>query len=66
MFQSTTQSATTLTASGFTGATCQKSGPYKCSTSPQVTMYVAKGQKFPKGPKTGSTTGQNTTWTMVK
>ncbi len=64
MFQ-TQMSFTTVTASGKTGTVCQKSGPYKCTTTPSVTIFVSKGDKFPNGPKTGSTTGQATTWVMV-
>lgn len=60
----TTQTA--VTSSGRTGDTCQKSGPYKCSTTPVVTVYVKKGSKFPSAPKTGSSTGQSATWTMVQ
>ncbi|MCI0661393.1 MAG: hypothetical protein L0220_09995 [Acidobacteria bacterium] len=66
MFQAQTQSFTTFTVSGKTGTICQRSGPYKCTTSPQVTIFVKRGQKFPLGPKTGSTKGQFTTWVMVK
>jgi hypothetical protein len=66
MFQSTLQSATLVSASGTTGTICQKSGPYKCTTTPQVTMFIKKGQKFPGGPVSGSTKTQKTTWNMVK
>jgi len=60
-----TQSQTTVTASGKTGDTCSATGPYKCSTTPSVTVLVKKGEKFPAGPSTTSIQGQATTWTMV-
>jgi hypothetical protein len=70
MFQdATTQEATTqnatLAASGRTGDICQSTGPYRCSTSPEVIVSVKKGASFPLAPQTGSTTGQSTTWTFV-
>ena len=61
-----TQTQTAVTASGRTGQTCQKSGPYKCNTTPVVTVFVKKGSKFPVAPKPGSNAGQIATWTMVK
>jgi hypothetical protein len=57
---------TTLTASGKTGTDCTISGPYRCSTSPVVTVFIKKGDKFPPGPTSNSTKGQITTWTLVR
>ena len=56
---------TAITASGRTGETCQKSGPYKCSTTPVVTVYINKNDRFPPGPSSNSNAGQTTTWTML-
>jgi hypothetical protein len=64
MSQATTQN-TTVTASGRTGEICQRTGPYKCTTSPVVIVTVKKGTPFPAGPQSGSTTGQPTTWNFV-
>jgi hypothetical protein len=64
MSQATTQ-VTTVTASGRTGETCQKTGPYKCSTSPVVIVSVQKGDKFPLGPRAGTPSSQSTTWSLV-
>ena len=55
----------TVTASGKTGETCTTSGPYKSNTTPSVTIFVKKGEKFPAAPSTSSSQGQNATWTMV-
>ena len=64
MSQATTQN-TTVTAGGRTGEICQKTGPYKCSTSPVVIVSVKKGAIFPSGPRTGTPSTQSTTWTLV-
>jgi hypothetical protein len=64
MSQAKTQ-VTTVTASGTTGQTCQKTGPYKCSTSPVVIVAVEKGDIFPPGPRTGTPSTQSTTWSLV-
>jgi hypothetical protein len=67
MFQTTSSTTfTTFTVSGKTGTICQKSGPYKCTTTPVVTVFFKKGAKFTNGPKTGSANGQLTTWVLVK
>lgn len=58
MFDTT---ATKMTGSGQTGATCTASGPYKCNRHTQIVMFIAKGQKFPADPVDGAPTG----WTMV-
>ena len=61
-----TQSQTDVTATGKTGDTCSASGPYKCNTTPSVTIFVKKGDPFPTAPSsTAITQGQNATWTMV-
>jgi hypothetical protein len=65
MFQEATTQNTTVTASGRTGEICQKTGPYKCSTSPVVIVPIKKGDTFPPGPQAGSTTGVPTTWSFV-
>jgi hypothetical protein len=54
-----------VTASGQTGSACTVSGPYKCSTSPVVVIFIKKGDIFPRGPSSTSSQGQNTTWTIV-
>jgi hypothetical protein len=64
MSQATTQN-TTVTASGRTGEICQKTGPYKCSTSPVVVVSMKKGNAFPRGPKDNDPAGQITTWTLI-
>jgi len=51
-------SATPVSSSGSTGATCQKTGPYKSSTS--VIVFFKRGDRFPADP----TTGRSTTWRM--
>lgn len=61
MIQTQTQTQTAVTASGASLTTCQKSGPYKSRSTPQVTIFVGKGQKFPLDPN-----GKKTTWDMVK
>ena len=66
MFQTSSTTFTTFTIGGKTGETCQRSGPYKCTTTPVVTIFIRKGTKFPVGPTSNSTKGQNTTWNMVK
>ncbi len=50
---------------GTTGSVCTVSGPYICSTSPSVTMFIKQGQKFPLGPSATSSKGQTTTWSIV-
>jgi len=56
---------TTVEASGQTNGACSTSGPYKSSTTPSVTIFMKKGEPFPLAPKSGSTTGQPATWTLV-
>lgn len=53
-------SATTVTASGKTGGTCQTSGPYKPSRHTTIVVFFKKGQKFPADPVDGN----STTWSM--
>jgi hypothetical protein len=60
-----TQTQTPVTASGRTGETCTVSGPYRCSTSPVVVIFIKNGDKFPNGPSSTSSQGQTTTWTVV-
>ena len=64
MSQAQTQ-LTTVTSSGRTGEICQKTGPYKCSTSPVVVVSIRQGTPFPPGPRVGTPSTQSTTWTMV-
>ena len=54
-----TVTATSVTASGKTGSTCQKSGPYKSASA--VVIYFKSGDVFPLDP----TNGKGTTWTMA-
>lgn len=51
--------ATNVTATGQTGGTCQKSGPYKSRTA--VVVFFKSGQRFTADP----VDGRSTTWTMV-
>jgi len=64
MSQATTQN-TTVTASGRTGEICQKTGPYKCTTSPSVIVTFKKGTQFSRAPKDNDPAGQVTTWNFV-
>jgi hypothetical protein len=50
-----------IAVSGKTGETCQVSGPY-VSDGSKMTVFFSAKDKFPVDP----TTGQNTTWRMVK
>lgn len=52
--------ATTVTASGSTGGTCQTSGPYKSQRHTAVVVFFKKGQKFTADP----IDGRSTTWLM--
>lgn len=51
--------AVNVTATGTTGGTCQKSGPYKSSTA--IVVFFKGGDRFPTDP----TNGRSTSWTMV-
>ena len=53
-------SATSVVASGTTGTTCQKSGPYRSSRNARVTVFFKRGQRFPS-----DTDGASTNWTIV-
>jgi hypothetical protein len=64
MSQAQTQ-VTTVTSSGRTGELCQKTGPYKCSTSPVVVVSVRQGTPFPYAPRAGNPSTQVTTWALV-
>jgi hypothetical protein len=64
MSQATTQN-TTVTASGRTGEICQKTGPYRCTTSPVVVITMKKGGTFPPGPSNTPPNTQPTTWNYV-
>jgi hypothetical protein len=54
-----TTSATNITASGKTGITCSKSGPYKSGAG--VVVYFKQGDKFTADPANGRVT----TWSML-
>jgi hypothetical protein len=54
------QATTNATTSGKTGGTCQRSGPYRSSRNARVTVYIKKGEKFPR-----DTDGAATIWTLV-
>lgn len=58
MFDTT---ATKMTGSGQTGATCQTSGPYKSTRNPSIVVFFKKNQRFTADPVDGAPT----TWTMV-
>jgi hypothetical protein len=53
--------ATAISASGATGDTCQKSGPYKCGRHTSIIIYFRSGQRFPVDP----VDGRSTSWSMV-
>ena len=53
-------SATAVTASGKTGSTCSRSGPYYCSGTTPIIVFVKSGERFPADP-----TGRTVNWTMV-
>ena len=55
------QDSTSVTATGQTGGTCQKSGPYKSSRNAKITVFVKKGARFP-----ADSDGAATTWTLVQ
>jgi len=52
--------SSSVVASGKTGATCQKSGPYQSSRNAKVTVFIKRGQRFPS-----DSDGASTTWTLV-
>jgi hypothetical protein len=50
--------ATTVTASGTTGGTCQTSGPYRCARHTNIVVFFKRGDRFAADPVDGrSTTG---------
>jgi hypothetical protein len=53
-------SSTAVSASGFTGGTCQKSGPYVCSGTTPVAVFYKSGQRFGTDP-----TGRSVSWSIV-
>jgi hypothetical protein len=61
MSQATKQSFTTFTVSGTTGSTCQKTGPYKSRSTPQVIVMMRRGARFPNGAN-----NKATTWDLLK
>jgi len=57
--------------SGSTGTVCEHSGPYKCSTHPEIIVSFQRGQKFtpcPAAVETSKTSGEGhpTSWVMVR
>lgn len=57
MRQTSTDAANSV-ASGKTGGTCQRSGPYQSGRNAKVVVFFQKGQKF-----SADTDGVATTWT---
>ena len=53
-------SATAVSASGKTGGTCLKSGPYVCSGTTPIAVFYKSGQRFNTDPA-----GRSVTWTIV-
>jgi hypothetical protein len=53
--------ATTVSASGSTGSTCLKTGPYKSSRHTSIIIFMKSGTKFPADP----VDSRSTTWSMV-
>lgn len=58
----TFQTSRDVSASGTTGTLCQKSGPYKCGTHPQIIVIFKKGDRFAACPAKDHAT----TWYMVR
>ena len=58
--------------SGSTGTVCQYSGPYKCSTHPDIIVSFQRGQSFSACPvavdlrKAETGAGHSTSWEMVR
>ena len=52
--------ATAVTATGQTGGTCQKEGPYRCDRHSDIVMFFKRGDRFPADP----VDGRATTWSM--
>lgn len=53
-------SATKVSATGKTGATCTVSGPYKSSRNTSVVVFFKRGDKFSADP----VDGRDTTWVL--
>jgi hypothetical protein len=53
--------ATTVSATGTTGGTCQTSGPYKCARHTSIVVFFKKGDRFSADP----VDGRSTTWSLV-
>ena len=53
--------ATSVTATGQTGGTCQTSGPYKCVRHSAIVVFFKKGSRFTADPVDGA----STSWTIV-
>jgi hypothetical protein len=56
------QSSRDVKASGATGTLCPRSGPYKCSSHPDIVVFFSKGATFTVCPSREHATN----WTMVR
>ena len=63
-----------VVAGGTTGATVQNTGPYRISGPIDITVFLARGDKFPGSPFPAATTASassmskadtGSTWTMI-
>ena len=53
-------SATSVSGSGFTGGTCQTSGPYKSGGTTPIIVFFKRRQKF-----TAGADGRSTSWSIT-
>jgi hypothetical protein len=53
-------SASPISSSGRTGATCTVTGPYRSSRNARVVIFLKAGTRFPT-----DTDGAATTWSLV-
>ncbi len=63
--------STPLSASGKSTTVCQRSGPYRCNTHPEIVVLFGKGQRFTNCPANNESSrntnaGHATTWSVVR
>jgi hypothetical protein len=59
------ETSTSISASGQSGGTCAKSGPYFCGNHTDTLIFVSNGQKFPNCPISRNKKGHSTTWSAM-
>jgi hypothetical protein len=59
----TTSASQDVTATGGSGAICQRSGPYKCNSHEDVVVVFQRGDRFTSCPMNN---GHATTWSVVR